>query len=59
MYVGRTHLRNSDSTEHTGHVRTVLFAICMWDVCSNIVIGLSVLDHMVQCCLLCMWDVSF
>ena len=28
----------------------------MWDVCSNIVIGLSVLD-MLQCCLLCMWDV--
>ena len=26
----------------------------MWDVCSNIVIGLSVLD-MSQCCLLCIW----
>ena len=28
----------------------------MWDVCSNIVIRLSVPD-MGQCCLLCMWDV--
>ena len=28
----------------------------MWDVCSNIVIGLSVLD-IGQCCLLYMWDV--
>ena len=31
-----------------GHVRTVLFTICMWNVCSNIVIGLSVLDHVVS-----------
>ena len=31
--------------------------LCMWDVCSNIVIGLSVLDMLSECCLLCMWDV--
>ena len=28
----------------------------MWDVCSNIMIGLSIWTCG-QCCLLCMWDV--
>ena len=47
MYVGRIDLRNTviGLSVH-GHVRTVLFAICMCDVCSNIVIGLSITDHM-------------
>ena len=48
---------SSDSTERIGHVRTVLFVyVDVTTHCSNTVIGLSILDMYVQCCLLSMWD---